>query len=173
MDPFIGEIRAFAFGVVPRGWHLCDGATLPIQQNAALYSLLGVVYGGDGRTTFKLPDMRGRVSLCQGLAPDGVQFPIGNADGLEGVVLSAAQVPAHTHNLNCSSAVATTNNPAGAVPAVTATDTSVYADAASPASTVAAGVIALAGQSLAHDNMQPSVAVSFCIATQGLYPPRS
>ncbi len=173
MDPFIGEIRAFAFGVVPRGWHLCDGATLSIQQNVALYSLLGVAYGGDGKTTFKLPDLRGRVPLCQGLASDGVQYRTGNADGLEGVVLSAAQVPAHTHSLNCSNADATTNNPAGAVPAVAATDTNIYADAASPASAVAAGVIAPAGQSAAHNNMQPSLTVSFCIATQGLYPPRN
>jgi len=173
MDPFVGEIRAFAFGVVPRGWHLCDGALLSIQQNAALFSLLGIAYGGDGQTNFKLPDLRGRVPLCQGLASDGTQYRAGNADGQEGVVLSAAQVPAHTHSLTCSSAGATTNNPAGAVPAVAATDANVYADAASPASALAAGVIAPAGQSLAHNNMQPSQAVSFCIAIQGLYPPRN
>lgn len=173
MDPFIGEIRAFAFGIVPRGWHLCDGSALSIQQNAALYSLLGVAYGGDGRSTFNLPDLRGRVPLCQGLAPDGAQFPTGSEAGVEAVALTPAQLPAHTHSLDCSSADATTNNPAGAVPAVAATNTNVYADAASPASALAAGVIAPAGQSVAHNNMQPSLAVSFCIATQGLYPPRN
>lgn len=173
MDPFVGEIRAFAFGVVPRGWHLCDGALLSIQQNAALYSLLGVAYGGDGKTTFKLPDLRGRVPLCQGVVSGVGQYLIGNADGLEAVALTSAQLPPHTHGLTCSSAGATTNNPAGAVPAVAATDANVYADAASPASALAAGVIAPAGQSLAHNNMQPSQAVSFCIAIQGLYPPRN
>lgn len=172
MDPFLGEIRPFAFGVIPRGWHLCDGTAMQIRQNNALFALIGIVYGGDGVNTFNLPDLRGRVPLCQGVVSNVGTFVAGNANGLEAVALTAAQVPTHSHNVSCSTAAAATNNPAGALPAVAAANTNIYADAAVPAAYMAAGVVATAGQSLAHNNMQPTLAINFCIATEGLWPPR-
>lgn len=172
MDPFLGEIRPFAFGVIPQGWHLCDGTVMQIRQNNALFALIGVAYGGDGVNTFNLPDLRGRVPLGQGIVPNVSTFVAGNAGGLEAVALTTAQVPPHSHSVSCSTATATTNNPAGALPAVAAENTNVYADAPVPAAYMAGGVIATAGQSLAHNNMQPTLAVNFCIATQGFWPSR-
>lgn len=172
MDPFLGEIRPFAFGVIPQGWHLCDGTVMQIRQNNALFALIGVAYGGDGVNTFNLPDLRGRVPLGQGIVPNVGTFVAGNAGGLEAVALTTAQVPPHSHSVSCSTATATTNNPAGALPAVAAENTNVYADAPVPAAYMAGGVIATAGQSLAHNNMQPTLAVNFCIATQGFWPSR-
>lgn len=172
MDPFIGEIRAFAFGVIPRGWHLCDGTSLPIVQNQALFALLGTRYGGNGTTTFQLPDLRGRVPLCSGISPGGQTYQVGDAGGSESVALTVDQVPPHTHTLACSNASAGTNAPSGAVPAMAASGTNIYADAATPALALAAGAVTTAGQGIAHNNMQPTLAVSFCIATGGLWPAR-
>jgi len=172
MEPFVGEIRAFAFGMIPRGWHLCDGATLQVQQNQALYALIGTLYGGDGKTTFKLPDLRGRVPVCYGNSVAGQTYQVGATGGSEGVVLTANQVPPHAHTLYCSNANATTNVPAGNVPAAVATGTNIYADAETAPAYLAPGTVVAAGQSTAHDNMQPTLAVSFCIATTGYFPPR-
>lgn len=172
MEPFLGEIRAFAFGIIPGGWHLCDGATLQISQYQPLAALLGNRYGGDGRTTFQLPDLRGRVPLGCGVSSESVVYQVGNAGGSEGVVLTSGQIPSHTHTLCCSNAAAGTNAPSAAVPATAPTGVNAYADAVSPTISMAADAVASVGQSLAHNNMQPTLAVSFCIATTGIWPPR-
>ena len=172
MEPFLGEIRAFAFGMIPDGWFLCDGTTLRIDQNRALFALLGVRFGGDGKTTFQLPDLRGRVPLGCGVASEGVAYQVGNAGGSEGVVLTAGQIPSHTHTLCCSNAAAGTNAPSAAVPATAPAGVNTYADAVSPTISMAPDAVAPVGQGFAHDNMQPTLAISFCIATSGLWPSR-
>jgi len=172
MEPFLGEIRAFAFGMIPDGWLLCDGTTLQISQNQALAALLGNRYGGDGRTTFQLPDLRGRVPLGSGISSEGVVYQVGNAGGSEGVGLTSGQIPSHTHTFCCSNAAAGTNAPSAAVPATAPAGVNTYADAVSPTISMAPDAVASVGQSLAHNNMQPTLAVSFCIATTGIWPPR-
>lgn len=166
MDPFLGEIRAFAFGIIPTGWLPCDGRTLTVSQNAALFSLLGNRYGGDGRTTFALPDLRGRTPL--GFS---ATIPQGQKDGSETVTLTAAQVPPHTHQVQGSAATASSNAPATHTLAVLPTGTA-YAAPAAPAATLNVAAVATSGGSAPHPNMQPALAVNWCIAATGPYPPR-
>lgn len=170
MDPFIGEIRAFCFGNIPKGWALCDGSLLSIQQNAALFSLLGTFYGGNGISNFALPDLRGRVPLGQGIGPDGQPCNTGQAGGKEGELLTPAQMPLHNHVLACNSGDAASNDPAGSIPA--STPSSSYTPPPGGA-TLAVGALAASGSSTPHNNMQPSLTVNLCIAVQGLYPSRS
>lgn len=112
-DPFIGEIRMFGFGFAPQGWALCNGQLLPIAQNAALFSLLGTTYGGDGQTTFALPDLRSRVPVGQGQGPGLSNYGQGQAGGAETVTLAAAQMPGHTHPVEASTSPADSGQPAG------------------------------------------------------------
>jgi len=161
-EPFLGEIRPFGFNFPPRGWALCDGQILPIAQNPALYSLLGTTYGGDGRTTFALPDLRGRVAMH---LSDG--RPRGTRGGAESVGLGPEHMPPHTHTVSASTELATRDAPEGAVPATTREAT--YA-ADGPAVAMAGPTPAGGGQ--AHDNMGPSLTISYCIALQGVFPAR-
>lgn len=161
-EPFIGEIRQFAFGVVPRGWAACQGQLLPISQNAALFSLLGTTYGGDGKTTFQLPDLRGRLPL--GFGND---YPLGTVDGEATHALSANEMPAHTHQVKASSAAGSqstvgNNYWAGAMN---------YAP--TPSGPMAPAAIATAGASQPHENMQPYTALNLCIALTGIFPSRN
>lgn len=172
MEPFIGEIRAFGFGLIPRGWAQCDGRTLPIQQNAALFALLGTTYGGDGVRTFQIPDLRGRVCVGQGSGLDNQDYPMGRGAGQESVALTADQIPPHIHQLSCVSATGTSNDATGALPASSPATTSAYAASAS-AGAMAASALAPSGTSAAHNNMQPSLAVNYCIALTGIFPTRS
>jgi microcystin-dependent protein len=164
-EPFLAEIRIFGFTFAPRGWAMCDGQILPINQYQSLYSLLGTTYGGDGRTTFGLPDLRGRVPLHEGSG-----YSLGLKSGVENVVLTVAELPNHTHALNGTGNAGTTNSPAGNVFASTPDDR--YAPATELVAT-GASVVANAGGSQAHDNMQPSLVLNFCIALQGLFPSRN
>lgn len=171
-DPYIGEIRLLAFNFAPRGWATCDGQTMPITQNQALYSLLNTIYGGDGRTTFNLPDLRGRTMIHRSQT-----YPEGVKGGTETVALTAAsQLPVHSHGLLASSAAGSTNAPGGNLLAAVADATnSKYAYAtekASPAAFLAPASLAPAGASAGHNNMQPSLVVNYCIALTGVYPPR-
>lgn len=161
-DFFLGEIRAFAFDRIPRDWLPCQGQTLPISQNAALFSLLGTAYGGDGRTTFMLPDLRGQVPMCIG--PDN---PRGAAGGSATHALIAKEIPAHTHQ-----AVASTNTPSQTSPAgnTWAALSSEYAATAN--SEMASQALGAGGASQPHNNMQPYLAINLCIATAGIYPSR-
>lgn len=164
-EPFLGEIRMFSFAFAPKGWALCDGRLLPINQNQALFALLGVTYGGNGTTNFGLPDLRGRVPVHFG---SGVVQ--GEMAGREAVVLSASQLPAHSHPVRASSDVANASSAAGAVLAGKPRGgVDVYANP-SNLEPLAAGSVGNTGSSQAHPNMQPSLVMNFCIALQGIFP---
>ena len=172
-EPFIGEIRMVGFNFAPRGWALCNGQLLSIASNNALFSLIGTYYGGDGRTTFALPNLQGRVPMHYGSGAGLSPRLIGEAAGQESVSLTEAQLPAHTHKARASSLKGNTNSPVGRVwskdaGVQSATYTSNAADA-----DMAAGAIAPAGGGQPHNNMPPYLAVNFIIALQGIYPSRS
>ena len=166
-EPFIGEVCIYAFTFAPDGWANCDGATFSIQSNTALYSLLGVTYGGNGSTTFQLPDLRGRVVVGQGQAPGFSSYQLGQKGGSETVTLTIAQIPAHTHALMASNQ-SNTNSPVGAFSA----DSGSNAYNNTGGITMNAGAIGNAGGSQPHDIRQPYLALRYCIATQGIYPMR-
>lgn len=162
-EPFLGEIRLFSFGVIPRGWLPCQGQLLPIQQNQALFSLLGTAYGGNGTSTFGLPDLRGRVPLH--ISPD---YPLGKAAGEPTHTLTINEMPMHTHTVTASSADATVIPPTDAVwPQINGTYSAV-----APNVQMGPRSVSATGSSQAHNNMQPYTTVSFCIATSGIYPSR-
>lgn len=170
-DFFLGEIRLFSFNWAPQGWALCQGQDMPINQNQALYALLGLQYGGNGTTVFKLPDLRGRVIVGQGQNPHtGTTYQIGQAAGAEAVTLTQSQIPAHIHGINASADNATTNVAAGNY---LATNPAIPAYA-TPGSMVGLQptTIGSAGGGQAHPNVQPSLVLNYCIATQGIFPPR-
>jgi microcystin-dependent protein len=162
-EPFLSEIRMFGFNFAPRGWAFCDGQILPINQNQALYSLLGTMYGGDGRTSFALPDLRGRVP-----AHPGNGLSQGERDGVDAVVLTTAQIPAHTHTA-IAATTASSASPSAQLPAPATGD---YAWATGPPNATMTATVA-AGATQAHSNTQPSSVVSFCIALSGLFPSRN
>ena len=163
-EPFLGEIRIVGFNFAPRGWALCDGQILPINQNQALYSLLGTTYGGDGRTSFALPDLRGRAPMHFSSG-----HLLGQRAGEENHTLSAAEMPQHTHEVNASSGNATSASPQGNVFA--AAERPIYREYDPGAGQTIGG--ASAGGSQAHGNMQPYLTVNFVIALQGLFPSRN
>jgi microcystin-dependent protein len=172
-DPFIAEIRMCAFDFAPRFWAACDGQLLPISQNQALFSLLGTTFGGNGTTTFALPDMRGRtpVHWGQGAGLGGVT--LGEAAGTEAVTLTAAHLPSHSHGVRASSDLAAATSPAAAVMgAKPRGGIDAYA-APGNLTPLAPGAVGNAGGGQPHENMQPSLAVNFVIALSGIFPSRN
>jgi microcystin-dependent protein len=167
-DPFIAEIKMFAGNFAPRGWAFCDGQTLSIAQNTALFSLVGTTYGGDGVTTFKLPDLRGRVPIHQGQGPGLSPYVLGEVSGSESITLTTANLPAHSHPANSTQAQASGTRPAGAVPAAGGA----Y-NTASDGSTMNNGFIGNTGANQPFDNHQPSLCVNFIIALEGIFPSRN
>ncbi len=174
MDPFLGEIRLFAGNFAPRGWAFCGGQLLSISQNTALFSLLGTSYGGDGRTTFGLPDLRGRVPVHEGQGPGLTRRDLGEQSGSETVTLLATELPAHTHALAATTSNATSQVARGNLPAFTYTDavTTLYANEDGGSVAMAPGAIAPSGSGLPHDNRMPTLALNFIIALQGVFPSR-
>ncbi len=169
MDPFLGEIRMNGFNFAPRNWALCDGSTLSISQNTALFSLLGVQFGGNGTTTFMLPDLRGRVPL--GMSP---VTPIGTQSGFEAVTLTTAELPAHTHTPRASNQPGNQPTPnSGVFAATPAADAFPIYAAPGQLQPIDPSTVGLTGGSQAHSNLQPLLVVNFCIALVGMYPPRN
>ncbi|MEC1179520.1 tail fiber protein [Metasolibacillus meyeri] len=164
-EPFLGEIRLFAFNRIPKGWLPCNGQLLSVNSNQALYSLIGATYGGDGRTTFALPNLQGRVPVHQGA---GINY--GTAGGEATHTLTVNEMPQHTHTAYADTANATQASPQNNTWG-TVSDESIYAQSGNVTMNVAA--LSSAGQSAAHNNMQPYLALSFCIATSGIYPSRN
>ena len=167
-DPFVAEIRIFPFNFAPSGWAWCDGQLLPLSQNTALFSLLGTTYGGNGASTFALPNLQGRASMHPGQGPGLSLHDLGETGGSETVTLLESEIPAHAHTLNTSSGPADALNPATLA---LGTGNNVYAP---PGNTTLAAPEALApaGGSQPHNNMQPYLTFYFCIALQGVFPPR-
>ncbi|RVU31638.1 phage tail protein [Neptunomonas marina] len=166
-EPFLGEIRVCGFNFAPRGWAFCDGQILPINQNQSLYALLGTTYGGDGHTTFALPDLRGR---C--VVHPGDTLRIGQTAGEEAHALSLAEMPQHSHALPATGQLADRASPTAAYPAVGALAGRPIA-AFSDSSDQAIDALASVGLGDAHENMQPYLAVNYIIALQGLFPSRN
>lgn len=169
-EPFVGEIRMFAGNFAPRGWAFCDGQLLAVSQNDALFSLLGTIYGGDGRTTFGLPDMRGRIPLHQGTGPGLSPRRLGSKGGLEQVTLTSNQLPSHNHTITASSADdKTDNNPVGRVLAVSGAK--IYGE--DHALDMNSSAISNTGGSSPHTNLMPALCVNFIVALLGIYPSRN
>ncbi len=168
-EPFLAEVRMVGFNFAPRGWAFCDGQLLPINQNQSLFSLLGTTYGGDGRTSFGLPDLRGRTPINAG-SSTGSSHRQGEKGGAETHTVSAAEMPRHTHPMKGSRAAA--DVPVPTIPAKPKAD--IYQDATKGAIVhFSRGTVTNAGGGQAHGNMQPYLTVSFVIALQGLYPSRN
>mgnify|MGYP003387155564 CR=1 FL=1 len=170
-EPFIGEVRIFAGNFAPRGWAFCDGQLLPISQNTALFSLLGTTNGGDGRSTFALPDLKGRAAMHPGSGPGLTSRSLGQKEGVESVTLTGTQIPSHNHSLNVSNSNGTTTDPADSVFATMPDSTLVYT-ATSPDGELQASTLANVGSGQSHENMQPYLALNFIIALIGIYPSR-
>lgn len=169
MEPFLGEIRFFPFPFAPKGWAFCNGALLPINTYQALYSLLGVAYGGDGKNTFALPDLRGRVPVHVNNQQDRPIVTRGLSAGEESHVLSTSEIPAHTHMATGSNAAASEKISAGNYWAQASTTT--YGT--TPDTTMSESALQTVGNSAPHTNMQPYFVGNFCIAIQGIYPSRN
>jgi len=171
MEPFIGQIQQFGFNFAPRGWAFCNGQLLPIAQNTALFSLLGTIYGGDGRTTFGLPDMRGRASFGDGRGPGLSNHNIGSKSGQETVTLTTSQIPSHNHSANVVAETPNVNKPEGAL--IATPDPTIYSNAANPDATLKSSTVGNNGGGQSHTNMQPYLTINWCIALVGQYPSRS
>lgn len=169
-EPYIGELRVFSFNFAPKGWAMCNGQTMSIQQNTALFALLGTFYGGNGVSTFQLPNLQGNVPTHLGVSPSGTQYTIGEVAGTPNVTVINSQMPQHTHNLNANTA-GTGMNPGGSFPAAQAGTTN-YTPA-SDGSILTPTAVPLQGGNLPHNNMQPYLVLNICIALQGIFPSRN
>jgi microcystin-dependent protein len=172
-DPFVGQVIAVGFNFAPVGWHLCDGSVLPISQYQALFSLLGTTFGGDGQTTFGLPDLRGRTVIggTQGAGPN--PYALGQVGGVESVTLTSNQIAGHTHGL-MGAATTTAPEPGSALVLGTPeAATPMYASSGNGAGLSGGTVTASAGGGLGHENRQPSTVINYIISLDGIYPSRS
>lgn len=170
--PFVGEIRLFSFSRVPRGWFSCDGSLQPIAESEVLFALLGTTYGGDGQSTFGLPDLRGRVPLHNGRGPGLTPRVIGESGGSESVTLVAGQLPAHTHLLGATGTAASATTPAATLCLGGISPDTMYVSDLSGATplAMAAASVTSAGGSQPHDNLMPTLTVQYCIAWAGVFP---
>lgn len=167
-QPFIGEIRMFAGNFAPAGWMFCDGQTMPISQNDTLFVLIGTTYGGDGESTFNLPNLQSRVPMHFGNGPDGVTYQMAEAAGVESVTLTMQQIPNHTHALLGSSAAATAGNPTSQVLAKSGQVQ--YMIEGDGILAMNANAITPVGGSQPHENCQPFLCVNYIISLFGLFP---
>ena len=172
-EPFIAEIRIFAGTFAPRNWAFCNGQLLPIAQNTALFSLVGTTYGGDGRTTFGLPDLRGRAPMQWGTGPGLSPRSLGQTGGAETRTLSQPKLPSHTHQLQCADGDADTEDPTGSLLAKSSPLGDRQFGTGGNPTPMHPDVIGMTGGNQAHNNLPPYLAVNFIIALQGLFPSRS
>lgn len=171
-DPFVAEIRIFPFNFPPRGWAFCNGQLMSIAQNTALFSLLGTTYGGDGRVTFGLPNLQGSAPIHPGQGPGLSQYDLGQTGGVESVTLPQSEMPAHNHGLRANVIdPADTNNVSANASFAVSTGGTLYQAAADV--TLSNQALPIAGGNLPHNNMMPYLTLNFCIALQGVFPPRS
>ena len=170
-DPFVAEIRIFGFNFAPTGWALCNGQLMPISQNTALFSLLGTTYGGDGKSTFALPDMQGNAPMHPGQGQGLSLRDLGEIGGAESVTLIESEMPAHTHTLRGNNTLAESSIPTGASIG-RQTFNMFQTNSSANLTQMAFQSLAPAGGSLPHNNMQPFLVLNFCIALQGVFPAR-
>lgn len=180
MDPFLGQISIFGCNYAPMGWALCEGQVLAINQYTALFSLLGTNFGGNGTTNFQLPDLRSRAPLGFGQGPGLSNYTIGQTGGADTVTINAASYPAHSHTLFAAASNATSNAPGGLLEAEGQTagrggtvNLALYSATGTTTPLLAAALAPAAGGNQPHNNIQPSLALNFCIALQGIFPSRS
>lgn len=169
-DPFVAEVRIVGFNFAPRGWAFCDGQLLPLSQNTALFSLLGTMYGGNGKSNFALPDFQGRAPIHHGQGPGLSEYFIGESGGTETVTLLESEIPSHRHAYQASDNVGERNNPAGNLYSIPDSGR-IYA-APNNLVPMSANSLAPAGGDQPHNNMPPYLVLNFIIAMQGVFPPR-
>ena len=174
-DPFVAEIRIFPFNFAPRGWAFCDGQILPISQNTALFSLLGTTYGGDGKSNFALPNLQGCAPMHPGQGPGPSLHDLGETGGSDTVTLLESEIPSHTHTLRAFSGRGTNEKaPSSLLTLAESQGNFVYdATTSPPVTPMSVQMIAPAGGDHPHNNLMPYLTLNFCIALQGVYPPRS
>jgi microcystin-dependent protein len=168
MAAYVGEIRLFAGNFEPNGWRFCNGRTLAIADNETLFQVIGTTYGGDGETTFNLPDLRGRAPIHVGTGTDGIPYIIGSTGGVESVTLTNQQIPVHSHALLATSAAGSANSPAGRVTGAPPTIDLYIED--TPSVNAAPVAVGPSGGSQPHENMQPFVCVNYIISLFGVFP---
>lgn len=171
-DPFLAEIRIMANNFAPKGWAFCNGQVMPISQNTALFSLLGTNYGGDGRSTFALPDLQGRMPMHPGNGPGLSPHVLGESAGTANVALQPSELPAHTHQLMHSGTTASSPAPGLSSGFGRTGSAQVYAGGGSTATPAGSQALGVNGSSVPHNNLQPYLTLNFCIALQGIFPQR-
>jgi microcystin-dependent protein len=171
-DQFVAEIRIFPFNFPPTGWSFCDGQLMPISQNTALFSLLGTTYGGDGKSTFALPNMQGNVPMQPGQGQGLSLRDLGETSGVESITLLQTEIPVHTHVMRASSDTGDLFAPSPQASLAGSPGASAYQPAATNLVPMAPQALSLAGGGLPHNNMQPYLTLNFCIALQGIFPQR-
>ena len=173
-DPFVAEIRIFPFTFAPKGWAFCNGQLLPISQNTALFSLCGTYYGGDGKSTFALPNLQGQAPLGTGQGPGLSDRFLGESGGTETVTLLESEMPVHTHTARAVTDFATVQAPGPDRALARSQNGNAYqTDTATSLAVMSPNALAPAGGSFPHNNLQPYLTLHFCIALQGVFPPRS
>lgn len=172
MDPFVAEIRIFPFNFAPKGWAFCDGQILPLSQNTALFSLLGTTYGGDGKSNFALPNMQGNAPMHPGQGPGLSLHDLGETGGSETVSLLESEIPSHSHVASGSAQDGTDQSPVSELFA-NGIGVGFLAPANNPLTQMSPNMLAPVGGDQPHNNMQPYLTLNFCIALQGVYPPRT
>ena len=173
-DPFVAEIRIFPFNFPPKGWAFCNGQLLPISQNTALFSLLGTFYGGDGKSTFALPDLQGSVAIHAGQGPGLSERFIGELSGSDHVTLIGSEMPVHTHSLRANPQLGDSPSPAANRAIARLGSINVYQTTSNANLTnMAFEGLPSAGGDQPHNNLMPYLTLSYCIAMQGVFPPRS
>jgi microcystin-dependent protein len=175
VDPFVAEIRTFPFSFAPKGWAFCDGQLLPLSQNTALFSLLGTTYGGDGKSNFALPNLQGSAPMFNGQGPGLSLHDLGETGGSDTVTLLESEIPSHTHALQASSHNATAGTPSANVALGRSAPAMMYKTPASNPQLAAMSDSAVApgGGDQPHNNLMPYLTLNFCIALQGVFPPRT
>jgi microcystin-dependent protein len=174
MDPFVAEIRIFPFNFAPQGWAFCNGQLLPLSQNTALFSLLGTTYGGDGKSNFALPNLQGSVPLHVGGTQPGPglsTYDLGQTGGTDAVTLLTTETPSHTHSVTAQTVDQGDNRIPG--PSLNLGNTQMYSNAASASATLDPSAVSLVGGGQPHNNLMPYLTLNFCIALQGVFPPRT
>ena len=172
-EPFIGQIQMFGFNFAPRGWAMCNAQILSIAQNTALFSLLGTIYGGNGQTTFSLPDLRGRVPIHMGQGPGLSDYVEGQTGGSENKTLTINNLPAHSHAVNAKTENGNKQTPGANVLAKDAAGSTAYYSNQVPNTTMNPAMIGNTGGSQPFSNLQPFLTINFCIALQGIFPSRN